>query len=469
MNAAADVYTPVVVVDHKVPASGGCEVMSTESGRGLSLHVQILLGLVLGAVGGVTANIVREPLERWVSGLFGDERVVIAPLIKYVMAPVGQIFLRMLLMTVIPLVFASLAVGVARLGEMGNLGRVGFKTFAYFVVTMTIATVIGLTLVNTVRPGEGLPEEKRIALMERYRGDVEKKTEKPAEFGVQTFVDIVPRNPIDSAAKLDLLGVIFFALLVGIGLSHIDRAKAKPVVDLLDGLSDVMVAIINIAMRIAPYGVFAFIFKVTAEQGPDILVTLGLYVLVVVVGLAIQMFVVLSVLVATLSRISPLVFFPRVWPIMVTAFTTSSSNATLPTSIKVTEEALGVPKHLAGFVLPLGATMNMNGTALFEGVTVVFLAQVFNIPLTLEQQAIVVVLAVLTAIGAAGVPGGSIPLLVVVLTTVGVPAEGLAIILGVDRFLDMCRTTLNVIGDVTTATFVARTEGYELLRPQPEG
>jgi DAACS family dicarboxylate/amino acid:cation (Na+ or H+) symporter len=391
-------------------------------------------------------------------------------LIEYVFEPLGQIFLRLLSLTVVPLVFASLAVGVARLGDLRSLGRIGGKTFGYFLVTMALAVVIGLTLVNVIQPGAGLPESTRESLLRRYGEKAAEKTAKPAEFGIETFVNIVPRNPVRAAADMEMLQIIFVALLVGIGLTRIEREKAKAVFTVLDAVGDLMVVIINFAMRLAPYGVFALIFAVTARFGFELLRPLGLYVFVVLLGLAIQMFGVLSLLVWTLSGIRPLEFFRRVRDVMVTAFSTSSSSATLPTSIKVTEEELGVPPQIAGFVLPLGATMNMNGTALFEGVTVVFLAQVFLPPelaLSLGQQLVVVVLAVLTAIGAAGVPGGSLPLLVMILKYAGVPELGIALILGVDRLLDMCRTTLNVIGDVTAATYIAHSEGYKLLQPHP--
>jgi DAACS family dicarboxylate/amino acid:cation (Na+ or H+) symporter len=233
----------------------------------------------------------------------------------------------------------------------------------------------------------------------------------------------------------------------------------------LEGLGDVMVVIIDMAMKLAPYGVAALIFSVTARFGFDLLAKLGMYVFTVLLGLAIHLVVVYSVLVKVFARINPGHFFSRIKTVMITAFSTSSSSATLPTTMRVTEEQLGVPREVCGFVLPLGATMNMNGTALFEGVTVLFLAQVFGVHLSVSAQIIVVIMSVLTAVGAAGVPGGSIPLLILVLQTVGVPGEGIAIILGVDRLLDMCRTTLNVTGDVTAAAFIARSEGYLNSRP----
>lgn len=429
--------------------------MSASASHGVSLHTRILAGLVLGAAAGTAINLAfvqgstPPPWLEWT--------------LRNVIDPLGQVFRRLLLMTVVPLVFASLAVGVAQLGDLGRLGRIGAKTFAFFVATMSLAVIIGLTLVNTVQPGVGLPEETREHLIQSFGGT---RSTKPAAFGIDTFVNIVPVNPIDSMARMDMLGVIFFALLVGIGLTAIAPERSRAVLTVLEGVGDLMVYIIGLAMRLAPYGVFALLFGVTARFGFDLLRQLGLYVAVVLVGLALQMFGVLSILVRVLAGINPFVFFHRVRDVILTAFSTSSSNATLPTSIKVTEEELGVPPQVAGFVLPLGATMNMNGTALFEGVTTVFLAQVFGVSLSLGDQVVVVVLSVLTAIGAAGVPGGSIPLLAMVLTSVNVPAEAIALILGVDRLLDMCRTTLNVVGDIAAAVFVARSEGYELLQPR---
>ncbi|MBM4073557.1 MAG: dicarboxylate/amino acid:cation symporter [Planctomycetes bacterium] len=453
----------------------------------MSLHTKILLGLLLGAACGVTANLAAPPPSPPVEAValvggvsaggafpagipwqavreasLPPPGTVLAWVLRYIMEPVGQIFLRLLFMTVIPLVFASLAVGVAKLGNMGSLGRIGVRTFAYFILTMTCAVAIGLLLVNTFRPGEAIPRSTRDTLLAQYAEEAGKKTAAPVSFGIDTFVSIIPRNPVQAAADMHMLGVIFFALMFGIGLTHIDPERARLALQVLEAVGDVMVVILNFAMRLAPYGVFALIFSVTARFGFDLLRPLGLYVVIVLLGLAVQMFIVLSILVWTLSRIRPLEFFKRIRDVLVTAFSTSSSNATLPTSLRVTETELGVPRHICGFVLPLGATMNMNGTALFEGVTVMFLAQVFGVSLDLGSQIIIVVLSVLTAVGAAGVPGGSIPLLVMVLAYAGVPASGLALILGVDRLLDMCRTTLNVVGDITAATFIARSEGYAL-------
>lgn len=460
--------------------------MTEPEGKGIPLHTKILLALILGAGAGITINLLTpkpafqpeilhllaiQPEAGYPAGLpLAAAPAVLPPprttwldwIITYIMQPVGQVFLRLLFLTVIPLVFSSLALGVAQLGSMGSLGRIGLKTFTFFIVTMTMAVIIGLSLVNAVRPGDQISPQTRDQLMEEFRGPAGEKTREPTKFGIDTFINIVPRNPLQAMVEMQMLSVIFFALLIGIGLSRISPERSRVVQHVLEGINELMIVIIGWAMKIAPYGVFALIFSTTARFGLEILASLGVYVAVVLIGLALQMFGVISFLVAALARLSPWVFFRKVRNVIITAFSTSSSNATLPTSIKTSEEELGVPAPIAGFVIPLGATMNMNGTALFEGVTVVFLAQVFGVELTLGQQIIVVVMAVLTSIGAAGVPGGSLPLLAMVLVMVGVPEIGIALILGVDRILDMCRTTLNVVGDIAAATVVARSEGHVL-------
>lgn len=421
---------------------------------GGNLSNRILLGLLLGAVCGIGANLLLVPRV--------PEAVEAAN--RWLFVPVGQIFLRMLFMVVIPLVFASLALGVASLGDLKRLGRVGGRTMGYFFSVTAFSVVIGLVLVNVLKPGEGLPAETRERLLETYRGEAASKMEAAgkAEFGPSLLVNIVPRNPVDAAARGDMLPVIFFALLFGIGVTRIAAEKRVFWMRLLEGLADVTVVIIGMALRIAPFGVFGLIFAVTSRFGFDILRQLLFYVVTVLLGLTVLILGVYPVFLKLRAGVSPLAFLKKMRPVMVTAFSTSSSAATLPTTIEVSERDLGVPPQVAGFVLPLGATMNMNGTALFEGITCVFLAQVFGIELSLGQQLFVILLAVLTAIGAAGVPGGSIPLLVLVLTSVGVPAEGIAVIIGVDRLLDMARTVPNVVGDASCAVYVAKKEGFEL-------
>jgi DAACS family dicarboxylate/amino acid:cation (Na+ or H+) symporter len=422
----------------------------------MPLATRILLGLIIGAVAGVGANFAfaGAPWLNW--------------LISKVTEPVGQMWLRSLIMIVLPLVFASLALGVAGLGDLGRLGRIGAKTLAYFLFSTALSVVIGLTLVNLIGPGRDLPEETRTQMLETYASQAAagQQMAQAMQFNIQLLVNIVPRNPLKSMVDFDMLAVIFFSIMFGVGLALIPAERARPMVQVLEALGDVVTAIIDLVMKLAPYGVFALIFSVTARFGYDLVLRLGLYVVTVLLGLAIHMFVSLPVMVRFLAKLNPIDFFMRIRTIIVTAFSTSSSSATLPTSLRVTETELGVPKNVCGFVLPLGATMNMNGTALFEGVTVLFIAQVFGVDLSLGQQLIVVLMSVITAVGAAGVPSGSIPLLILVLQAVGLPGEAIALVLGVDRILDMCRTTLNVVGDVTAAAFITRSEGYEFT-PRP--
>lgn len=422
--------------------------------RGLALHTRILIGLAIGAVFGVGANILTADNPA------AQARVLWVA--QYITDPIGQIFLRMLFMVVVPLVFASLALGVSQLGDLGRLGRIGVKTFLYFMLVTALAVTIGLTLVNTVRPGVGFSAEVQAQLMETFGKDAaerQKQAESDQGFGINTFVNIVPRNPIAAAANTDMLAVIFFALVFGIALTLIPREKSEPVQRVLDGVGEAIIRIVGMAMKIAPFAVAALIYSTTARFGWGLIQSLLWYALCVLAGLAILQFGVFTVLIRIFARRNPLTFFRKATPVMVTAFSTSSSSATLPTTIKTAEEELGVPPQIAGFVLPLGATMNMNGTALFEGVTCVFIAQVFGVELGLSQQLVVIVLSVLMAVGTAGVPGGSIPLLMIVLNTIGVPPGGIAIVLGIDRILDMARTVPNVTGDLTAACFIARSEG----------
>jgi DAACS family dicarboxylate/amino acid:cation (Na+ or H+) symporter len=324
--------------------------------------------------------------------------------------------------------------------------------------------MVGLLLVNVIRPGEGLDPEVRTRLLGEYSAQAGEKVAAATEarFGISTFVNIVPRNPVQAAASGDMLGLIFFSLVFGIALTLVREERRQPVVRLLEGVGEAVMVMIGFAMKLAPLGVTCLLFGVTAKFGFGVLQSLALYVVAVLAGLALHQFVVIGTLAKILTGFGPRAFFGRCRALMITAFSTSSSNATLPTTIRTAEENFGVPPQVAGFVLPLGATMNMNGTALFEGMTVLFLAQVFGISLDLVTQGIVVVLAVITAIGVAGVPGGSIPLLVMVLGMVGVPPEGIALVLGVDRLLDMSRTVPNVTGDLLTSIWVARSEGIPL-------
>ena len=422
----------------------------------MKLHTKIAIGLVAGALVGGGAN-AFFPGAGWVAWISDN-----------VAYPVGQIFLRMLFMTVVPIVFTSIALGVAGIGDMKTLGRLGGRTMGYFALSTLIAATIGLTLVNTIRPGGGLTEETREDLMAQFSGSAQDLAiSGPTEFGVSLFVNIVPRNPVAAAADFDMLALIFFSLIFGAALTMIPPKTAQPVIDVLQGIGDAIIKIIDMAMALAPYGVFGLIFVITSQFGWGILASLSMYVIVVLVGLLLHATVGISALVRIFGRMSPLKFWRGVTAPIITAFSTSSSMATLPTSISTAEKELGVQPKVAGFVLPLGATMNMNGTSLFEGVTVLFLAQVFGVDLDMGQQIIVIMLAVMTAIGAAGVPGGSLPLMMLIMATVNVPPEGIAIVLGVDRILDMARTTLNVCGDISASVYVDRVDReMEGLPPQ---
>jgi DAACS family dicarboxylate/amino acid:cation (Na+ or H+) symporter len=421
--------------------------------KGMPLHTKILLGLAIGLVSGLVSNNLRGGTDtlNWVVFNVAD--------------PVGQVFLRMLFMVVVPLVFTSLALGVSGLGDMGRVGRIGGKAFLIFILTTGAAVVVGLTLANVFRPGDALDPLIRAELLETYSSLASDRigAGDGNGFGINTFVNIVPRNPLAAASGGDMLGLIFFTIVFGIALTKLPAAVSAPVIKVLDGIGQAVSVMIGFAMKIAPIGVTGLIFSVTAQFGFSVLRSLSLYVIMVLAALAIHQFGVITLLARIFVGISPREFFKRTRSLIVTAFSTSSSNATLPTTIRTAQEEFGVPKEVAGFVLPLGATMNMNGTALFEGMTVLFLAQVFGVELSLPMQLVVVVMSVITAVGVAGVPGGSIPLLAMVLEIVGVPGTGIALILGVDRILDMSRTVPNVTGDLLTSLLVTKSEGMEFF------
>ncbi len=426
--------------------------MTTAEAGNKGLATRILLALAVGAGAGVTAN-----------ALFGSSTWLVWT-VENVTRPIGQIWLRALIMIVVPLVFASLTLGVAGLGDIRKVGRIGLKTISYFLLSSTLATLIGLTILNIVKPGEGIPQETRDEMMASFGHDADKKMEaaQGVSFGVDMLVNIVPRNPIRSAAQDDMLGLIFFALIFGAALSLLPAEKAKPMLGVLEALGDAVVVIIGWVMKLAPIGVFALIFSVVALFGFGIMQKLLWYVVAVLAGLLLHFVVVYSILIRTLGGMNPLYFFSRIRTVIVTAFSTSSSNATLPTTIAVSQRELNIPRGIAGFVLPLGATMNLDGSALFGGITVLFIAQVFGLDLSLGMQVIVVAMSVITSVGAAGVPSGMIPLLMVVLTVIGLPPGSIALVLGVDRILDMCRTAVNVTGDLAATVIIARSEGYDL-------
>jgi len=432
--------------------------------KGIPLHTKILIGLALGVIAGVSVN-----------ELLGGDHPKVVWIVDNITQPVGQLFLRLLLMIVVPLVFSSLVVGVAGIGDIRKLGRVGLKSFGYCLVISAISAVIGITLANTIKPGKRIDPSTAAALQQRYANDATKSVEAVKQASSTTpkplmaFVEtIVPKNPFYAIAgkeDANMLHLMFFALMLGIAITLIPESVTGPVLRVLEGVYEITAKIIEIIMKFAPYAVACLLFNNTARFGLDLLQALAWFVATVLIGLALHMFGVYSLSVYFLSRLSPLEFFRRIKTVMLTAFSTSSSNATLPTALRISEQNLGVPPQINSFVLTVGATANQNGTALYEGVTVLFLAQLAGVDLSLGQQLMVVYLAILGGIGTAGIPSGSIPFIIGVLVTIGVNPALIAIILGVDRILDMCRTTLNVTGDITAATYVARSEGYELLKP----
>jgi Na+/H+-dicarboxylate symporter len=404
----------------------------------LKLHTQILLGLVLGAVAGV---IIGPPIA--------------------VIKPIGDAFIKLITMIVVPLVFASILLGVASLGDLAKLGRIGIKTISYYLATTSIAITIGLLLANIVKPGSRLDPTIKDRLLTDFSGaaevNIERLGDKPGV--IDTLLDIIPTNPVESLAQANMLQVIFFALILGVVLTQLDKEHTTPIVALAEGINEAMIKLVHLVMRIAPYGVFALIAAIVGQYGIGILETLFVYSAVVVVGLIIHAGVVYPTAVRFLSGMNPVHFFKGIAPAQLVAFSTSSSNVTLPVTMECAEENLGVGDEVSAFVLPLGATINMDGTALYQGAATIFIGQVYGLELSITQQLLVVLTATLASIGAAGVPGVGMITLALVLRTVGIPLEGIALILGVDRILDMCRTAVNVTGDSSCAVIVAASEG----------
>lgn len=431
----------------------------------LATHTKILIGFAVGALLGLVVNAFGAPTE-------GGAVRALAPwaafLVDNVADPIGKIFLRLLLMIVVPIVVTSLTLGVAGIGNPRKLGRIGVRSFAWTLVISGVSVVLGLTLANTIRPGERVPQEIRDQLFAAQAGNAASAVagalhgkEKSA---VESIIELVPDNPIAAAARTppDMLALMVFSVILGIALASAGE-DGKPLTTLLESAFAVLQKVIVLVMKLAPIGVGALLFAMTARFGFSLLTGLAAFVVTVLAGLAFHMLVFYSVLLRGVARVSPREFFRRVRTVMATAFATSSSNATLPTALRVAEQRLQIPNEIASFVLTVGATANQNGTALFEGVTILFLAQLFGVDLTLSQQLLVLGMAILAGVGTAGVPAGSIPFIIIVLQTVGVPPEGIAVILGVDRLLDMCRTVPNVVGDLVLATIVARGEGVEVV------
>ncbi|MGQ9671999.1 MAG: dicarboxylate/amino acid:cation symporter [Candidatus Aminicenantales bacterium] len=404
--------------------------------KGLKLHTKILIGLILGILVGL---------------IFGEKATVIEP--------IGKIFLRLITLIVVPLVFVSLILGTASVGDIKKVGRIGIKTLAYFIFTTVLAITIGLLVANLTKPGKGLNKATQEQLVKSYESKaqigLERIKEKPST--EDFLINIVPSNPIQALAEGNMLQVIFLALLFGTVLTMIKKEKSERLLAFLDATNDAIIEVVHIAMKLAPLGVLALIATVVGQFGLNILVTLLKYSLAVIGGLVLYTFSFNTLAVGWLGKMNPGRFYKGIRDPMVFAFSTSSSSATLPVAMDALDH-MGIERKFSSFILPLGATINMDGTALYQGVSAVFIAQIYGLPLTLGDQLTIVLMATLASIGAAGVPTAGIVMLVMVLKQIGIPLEGLALILGVERILDMCRTTTNVIGNLAASVVIREWE-----------
>ncbi len=404
--------------------------------RNMELHTKIILGLVFGAAFGVIVGPKAELLK-----------------------PIGDIFLRLITMIVLPLVFSSLFVGTASLGDIKKLGRIGAKTLLFYFGTTIIAIVIGLLAVNILQPGKYIKKETKDQLYKNYIKSEKININKVQKRSlVDTFVNIIPKNPVKSFVNSDMLQVIFLAIIFGIAATLLPKERGEPLLNFFNSVSDVSIKVVDIIMKFAPYGVFALLAAIIGKYGYKILVTLFTYSMTVIIALLIHTFIILPFFVKFLSKISIKEFLKKMREVMLLAFSTSSSNATLPVTMETVEKKFKVPSYISSFVLPLGATINMDGTGLYQGVAAVFIAQVYGIHLGLSGQITIVLTATLASVGTAGVPGVGIITLAMILRAINVPLEGIALILGVDRILDMLRTVSNVLGDAAATIVIAKSE-----------
>jgi len=421
------------------------------------LHWQIIIGLVLGLIFGILAA-----AQGW-SGFVSDW-----------VAPFGTIFLNALKLIAIPLVLGSLVTGVASLSDLRKLSRIGGKTIGIYLGTTAIAVTIGLAAVNIIQPGRSVPEEMRAELQASYASDASSSAEAADQAKqrgpLQILVDIVPDNVFKAASDNgSMLQIVFVAILIGVGLIQLPTDKARPLLDLFSSLNDLVIRLVDVIMLMAPIGVFALLADtITTVAGDDLgqlfrlLGALGLYMLTVVLALLIHISITYAGLLRFFTPLRIGAFLKGIAPAQLVAFSTSSSGATLPVTMERCEEELGVSEEISSFVLPLGATINMDGTALYQAVAAVFIAQTIGLDLGVTAQLTIVFTAVLASIGTAAVPGVGIIMLVIILEAINVPSAGIALILGVDRLLDMLRTVTNVTGDATTAVVVAASEGQLL-------
>ena len=417
--------------------------------KNIALHWKIIIGMILGVVFGLIANEIG--LHRFTSDWI---------------KPWGVIFVNLLKLIAVPLVFASLIKGVSSLSDISRLSRIGSKTILLYLFSTVLSVTIGLFLVNSFNPGDSFSEEKKTELRTKYssKADMKINDARIVENNgpLQFVVDIVPSNIIDASSKnKNMLQVIFFALLFGISMIMLPDEKVKYVKGFFEGINDIILQIVDLIMKLAPYGVFALLSSLVVDFGGsiDLFVALGFYSLTVIIGLLLMIFVIYPIILRLFTNIQYLNFFKAIMPAQMLAFSTSSSAATLPVTMDRCENNLGVSKEVSSFVLPLGATINMDGTSLYQAVAAVFIAQAFGFDLDLTAQLTIVLTATLASIGAAAVPGAGMVMLVIVLSSVGIDPEGIALIFAVDRILDMLRTVVNVTGDATVATVIASTEG----------
>jgi len=424
----------------------------------MQLHWQIIIGLLLGLIFGIVSA-----LMGW--GQFTTDWI----------APFGTIFIRLLKFIAVPLVLTSLITGVASLSDLKKLSRIGGKTISIYIITTAISVSIGLVIVNILQPGNKVPYDMQSKLQETYQADASYRADSAQEVKergpLQLFIDMVPSNFFEAASNnRNMLQIVFIALLIGIGLIQIPKKKSKPVLNVFEGLNDVIIKLVDIIMLIAPLGVFSLIAQTinkVAGNDPnqviELLSALGFYMIAVIIGLIVHMAVTYTTLLKIYVKMPLKTFFTGIGPAQLLAFSTSSSGATLPVTMERCEDELGVSEEVSSFVLPIGATINMDGTALYQAVAAVFISQAIGLELNLLDQLTIVVTAVLASIGTAAVPGAGIIMLVIILEAIGVPSTGIALILGVDRILDMLRTVVNVTGDATIAVTIAASEGQ--LRP----
>jgi len=396
------------------------------------LYTRIFLGLSLGLLFGIIAGNAAE-----------------------IFHPVGQIFIQLIKMVVVPLVLASVFVGTASLGDPKKLGKIGGSTIVFYLLSTAIAITIGLTIANIIKPGNDIPDSVKTDLYSSYQSEAQIKIDAAEKSDIiDILIDIIPTNPFEAVAEGRMLQIIFFAVIGGIVIQYIAEDRRKLIINFFEGVTELSIELVHLIMKLAPYGVFALISFVIATYGSHIIVTLLSYFITTILALLIHVVIFNSAIIKFLTNIKLTDFWKGIYPALLVAFSTSSSSATLPVTIECAEENLNVKPQIASFVLPLGSTINMDGTAIFQGVSAVFIATIYGMDLTIADQLTIILTATLASIGTAGAPQVGIIMLTLVLQSIGVPLEGIALILGVERFLDMARTTVNITSDLSCAAFI---------------